>query len=371
MSTVLTKGSDSYDIGTASSIYIDATGTYDAQAKNSNTFVIKTSNVVSGNITRNQVWNATESQILLADDRDTNTQLGYGCDIDGDYIIGGGPQDDEGGSAAGAAYIFKKNGTSWTQTAKLMASDPNTNDQFGEFCEISGDYAIVGNYQEDAGGTNAGAAYIYKRDTGAETWTQQAKLMASNAGSSDFFGRGVSIDGDYAIVGAPYEDTGGDGAGAAYIFKRSGASWSQQAIILASDAASADEYGWDVSISGDYAVVGARQEDEGGSNAGAAYIFKYDATYPPDDLPPVDSVGTGFNYKRYTALDTSTHYVYKMWRNSASDWRTPSPASANTIKVLKTDSTDWSDNDTTDTNPEYVDTTTYSGKVSLGQSWSN
>ena len=271
VATVLTKGSDSYDIGTASSIYIDATGTYDAQAKNSNTFVIKTSNVVSGSITRSQIWNATESQILLADDRDTNTQLGYGCDIDGDYIIGGGPQDDEGGSAAGAAYIFKKTGTSWTQTAKLMASDPNTNDQFGEFCEISGDYAIVGNYQEDAGGTSAGAAYIYKRDTGAETWTQQAKLMASNAGSSDFFGRGVSIDGDYAIVGAPYEDTGGDGAGAAYIFKRSGASWSQQAIILASDAASADEYGWDVSISGDYAVVGARQEDEGGSNAGAAY----------------------------------------------------------------------------------------------------
>ena len=368
VSTVLTKGSDSWDVGTASNVYIDAAGTYDAQAKNSNTFIIKTSNVVSGSITRSQVWNATESQILLADDRDTNTQLGYGCDIDGDYIIGGGPQDDEGGSAAGAAYIFKKTGTSWTQTAKLMASDPNTNDQFGEFCEISGDYAIVGNYQEDAGGTSAGAAYIYKRDTGAETWTQQAKLMASNAGSSDFFGRGVSIDGDYAIVGAPYEDTGGDGAGAAYIFKRSGASWSQQAIILASDAASADEYGWDVSISGDYAVVGARQEDEGGSNAGAAYIFKYDATYPPDDLPPVDSVGTGFNYKRYTALDTSTHYVYKMWRNSASDWRTPSPASANTIKVLKTDSTDWSDNDTTDTNPEYVDTTTYSGKVSLGQS---
>ena len=67
-------------------------------------------------------------------------------------------------------------------------------------------------------------------------------------------------------------------------------------------------------------------------------------------------------------MDTSTHYVYKMWRNSAGDWRTPSPASANTIKVLKTDSTDWSDNDTTDTNPEYIDTTTYSGKVSLGQS---
>ena len=366
VTTVLTKGSDSYDIGTASSIYIDAAGTYDAQAKNSNTFIIKTSNVVSGSITRSQVWNATETQILLASDRDTNTQLGYGCDIDGDYIIGGGPQDDEEGSAAGAAYIFYKSGGTWTQQAKLTASDPNTNDQFGEFCEISGDYAIVGNYQEDAGGTSAGAAYVYKRD--GTTWTQQAKLTASDAATNDYFGWGVSISGDYAIVGAYGEDTGGEGAGAAYIFKRSGASWSQQAKIVASDAATTDQYGWDVSISGDYAVVGARQEDEGGSNAGAAYIFKYDATYPPDDLPPVDSVGTGFNYKRYTSLDTSTHYVYKMWRNSAGDWRTPSPASANTIKVLKTDSTDWSNNDTTDTNPEYIDTTTYSGKVSLGQS---
>ena len=268
---------------------------------------------MSGSITRSQVWNATESQILLADDRDTNTQLGYGCDIDGDYIIGGGPQDDEGGSAAGAAYIFKKTGTSWTQTAKLMASDPNTNDQFGEFCEISGDYAIVGNYQEDAGGTSAGAAYIYKRDTGAETWTQQAKLMASNAGSSDFFGRGVSIDGDYAIVGAPYEDTGGDGAGAAYIFKRSGASWSQQAIILASDAASADEYGWDVSISGDYAVVGARQEDEGGSNAGAVYVFKrtvnnWSSSSTFDNLIPVSGLGSypGVVYWVYDSSQSDT-----------------------------------------------------------------
>ncbi len=90
-------------------------------------------------------------------------------------------------------------------------------------------------------------------------------------------------------------------------------------------------------------------------------------TTPPNDLPPVDSVGTGFNYKRYTSLDTSTHYVYKMWRNSANNWRTLSPVTTNTIKVSKTDSTDWSDNDTTDTNPTEIDTTTLSGKVVLSQ----
>ncbi len=82
-------------------------------------------------------------------------------------------------------------------------------------------------------------------------------------------------------------------------------------------------------------------------------------------MPPIDSVGTGFNFKRYNALDTTTHYVYKMWRNSANNWRTISPATYNTIKVSKTNSTDWSDNDTTDSNPTVVDTTTFNGKVSL------
>tara|TARA_B100001250_G_scaffold400210_1_gene410496 strand:- start:4287 stop:16886 length:12600 start_codon:yes stop_codon:yes gene_type:complete len=217
----------------------------------------------------------SNEKILLADDRDTNTQLGYGCDIDGDYMIGGGPQDDEGGSQAGAAYIFKRNGTSWKQTAKLVASDAAANDQAAEFCEISGDYAIYGAYSKNS---NTGAAYIFKRDTGAETWSQQAKLTASDAASSDYFGWGVSIDGDYAIVGAYGEDTGAGQAGAAYIFKRSGTSWSQEAKIQHSSVASSDYFGYDVTISGDYAAVGAIYQDTTASSAGSVYIFKRSGT---------------------------------------------------------------------------------------------
>ncbi len=127
----------------------------------------------------------SNEKILLADDRDTNTQLGYGCDIDGDYMIGGAPQDDQGGSQAGAAYIFKRSAGSWVQTAKLVASDAAANDQAAEYCEISGDYAIFGVYSKNS---SAGAAYIFKRDTGAETWTQQEKLTASDAAASDGFG---------------------------------------------------------------------------------------------------------------------------------------------------------------------------------------
>jgi hypothetical protein len=369
VSTVLTKGSDSYDIGTASSIYIDAAGTYDAQAKNSNTFVIKTSNVVSGSITRSQIWKAdgTEDQILYGSDPGADDNFGHAVAVDGNYAVVGSRYNDTGGTDRGAAFIFHKSGGTWTEQAMVQPSDTANDDWFGRGVAISGDYVIVNAYAKTTNNTGQGAAYIFYRS--GTSWAQQAKLNASDSEASDAYSYSVDIDGDYAIVGSLNEDPGGtSNAGSAYIYVRSGTSWSQQAKIQASDKEASDTFGRGVTISGDYAAVGADNEDTSGSNAGSVYIFKYDATYPPDDLPPVDSVGTGFNYKRYTALDTSTHYVYKMWRNSAGDWRTPSPASANTIKVLKTDSTDWSDNDTTDTNPTYIDTTTYSGKVSLGQS---
>ena len=89
---------------------------------------------------------------------------------------------------------------------------------------------------------------------------------------------------------------------------------------------------------------------------------------PPDELPPVDGVGTLYNYKRYTSLDTATHYVYKLWLNSTNNWFSPATPSTHTIKLLKVSPFTWSDNDTTDTFPTSVDTTTYPGKVSLSQS---
>ena len=98
-----------------------------------------------------------------------------------------------------------------------------------------------------------------------------------------------------------------------------------------------------------------------------AHPFRF-AYAPPDELPPVDGVGTDYNYKRYTSLDTATHYVYKLWQNSTNDWGVPSTPSWNTIKVSKNDYTDWTDNNPADAFPNSVDTTTYPGKVSLSQS---
>ena len=218
-----------------------------------------------------------KQQKILASDKQVGDEFGVRVSLSGDYAIVGAYREDAGISNisnAGAAYIFKRDTTtdSWSQQKKILANDKQANDWFGNSVSISGDYAIVGAYGEDEGGSNAGAAYIFKRS--GITWSQQAKILATDKAANDQFGNSVSISGDYAIVGAYQEDEGGSNAGAAYIFKRSGITWSQQAKILATDKQANDWFGNSVALSGDYAIVGAYQEDEGGSYAGAAYIFK-------------------------------------------------------------------------------------------------
>ena len=108
---------------------------------------------------------------------------------------------------------------SLSEVKKLTASDAQAGDQFGISVALSGDTAVVGANGEDAGGTNAGAAYVLQRDQGgADNWGQVTKLTASDAQANDFFGISVALSGDTAVVGANEEDAGGSGAGAAYVF---------------------------------------------------------------------------------------------------------------------------------------------------------
>jgi hypothetical protein len=147
-------------------------------------------------------------------------------------------------------------GTEWLEKQKLLA--PDGHGYFGYSVSISGDYAIVVAMPY--------SAYIFKRDE--TSWSQQQELLPSGAGGTVF---SVSISGDYAIAGAAYDDVNGSNSGSAYIFKCDGASWSQQVKLTASDGAAGDHFGWSVSISGDYAIVGAYGDD---SNKGSAYIFE-------------------------------------------------------------------------------------------------
>jgi hypothetical protein len=199
--------------------------------------------------------------------------FGYSVSISGDYAIAGAPLEDGSGPNGGAAYIFHRTGINrWDAGTKIFASDFADGDCFGNSVSISGDYAIVGAYLEDGSGSDRGAAYIFQR-TGTNTWSAGTKIIAIDPENGDVFGYSVSISGDYAIVGAPNYD---GGRGAAYTFQRNGTnSWSAGTRIIASDPAANDEFGCSVSISGDLAIAGARFEDDSGANGnGAAYIFQ-------------------------------------------------------------------------------------------------
>jgi hypothetical protein len=196
----------------------------------------------------------------------------------GDTIIVGAPAADVNGKQdAGAVYVFVRDpggAAVWTQQAKLVAGDGAANDNFGGAVAIDGDTLVAGASRSDvSGGTDAGAAYVFVRS--GTTWSQQAKLTASDRVGFDNFGSAVAIDGDTAAVGAPADNNeGGDDAGSAYVFVRSGASWTEQAKLVASDGAAAVYFGALLALSGDTLLVGAPlATHSGATQAGAAYAF--------------------------------------------------------------------------------------------------
>ena len=204
--------------------------------------------------------------------------LGYSVSISGDYAIVGSDSD----LNLEFATIFKRNTSNgvWENQGELTNPGAAYFDKFGNSVSISGDYAIVGAYRDDEGGlTDNGSATIFKRNTSTNVWESQGKLTNPSAGNEDFFGYSVSISGDYAIVGALRDDEDGfTNNGSATIFKRNPSTWiwESQGKLTNPDAESGDEFGISVSISNDYAIVGAYQADEGSglTNNGSATVYR-------------------------------------------------------------------------------------------------
>lgn len=140
---------------------------------------------------------------------------------------------------------------------------------FGCSVDIDGDTAVVGAWGDDDLGTTCGAAYAFARSAG--TWTQAAKLVPAEADAYDEIGYFVSIDGPLAAIGAHYDDDGGPDAGAAYLFDSS-AGWSQLAKLVAEDGSPSDIMG-NPAVSGERVLVGAMGSDVLATDAGAAYAF--------------------------------------------------------------------------------------------------
>ncbi len=226
---------------------------------------------------RNSDTTWVEEQKLLASDGVVDDGFGVSSSISGDYVIVSAPWKN---NSSGTAYIFKKDGNIWVEEQKLLASDGNAGDEFGLAVSISEAYVIVGARGQD---NKKGAAYIFKRD--GNTWTEEQKLVASDGWEYDEFGYSVSISGDYTIVGARFKEYG---QGAAYIFSRENTTWTEEQKLLASDGASNDRFGWSVSITSNYAIIGATGDD---NNKGSAYIFKRDGTTWVDEQKLLASDG--------------------------------------------------------------------------------
>ena len=250
--------------------------------------------------------------------------LGTSVAISGDTMVVGVPGDDAtlqfllglgnipASHTLGAVYVFVKSGGTWTQQAYLQASNARINDFFGCSVAICGDTIVVGAMGEDSNGVGvngdeadtslfrAGAAYVFVRSGTA--WTQQAYLKASNPGREDLFGASIAISGDTVVVGAVNERSNASGvngneaddsffgAGAAYVFARSGTVWSQQAYLKASNTDRFYSFGKAVAIESNTIVVGADREwsnaagvngneaNRSAEDAGAAYVFVRDGT---------------------------------------------------------------------------------------------
>ncbi len=157
---------------------------------------------------------------------------------------------------------------------KLTASDAVAYDIFGNSVSISNDYALIGTHGDD---NNIGSAYIfYRNQGGTDNWGQVTKLTASDPGKDDYFGSSVSINGDYALIGANGDD---NNSGSAYIFYRNQGgtdNWGQITKLTASDATEGDTFGSSVSINDEFALIGAAMGYGSVNNSGSAYLFVVD-----------------------------------------------------------------------------------------------
>lgn len=222
-----------------------------------------------------------ETQKLIASNGGASDGFGYAVSISGNTLVfGAGSHDCAAGTNCGSAYVFRLNGANWVQEAELIPSDPAPGDGFGGAVAVDGDRIVVGAAGSDPNGLNAaGAAYIFRFD--GTVWVQEIKLTAPDAAQSDYFGYSVAVLGDRVFVGAPYKDVvGNHNAGAVYVFRRQGAVWVKEGMLALSGNCIDVYFGLVVSVHGDRALVGMEEDCYGNvaSPLGGAIVFRREGT---------------------------------------------------------------------------------------------
>ncbi len=210
-----------------------------------------------------------EEQKLTASDAGDRDNFGFSIALDGDTALIG--SDPELGTA-GAAYVFRFDGSMWVEEQRLSASDGGLRDRFARSVSLAGDLAVIGAPDHGEDVRESGAAYVFRFD--GSSWVEEQKLTASDPGEFALFGFSVSTDGERMLVGAIGDATSGRSSGASYVFRFDGSSWIEEQKLAASDAAELDYFGWSVSLDGDLALVGAQGDDDDARDSGSSYVFR-------------------------------------------------------------------------------------------------
>lgn len=250
-----------------------------------------------------------ETTRLKPTDGQTNERFGFDVDISGDYIVVGSLGKKIGQNEnQGQAYIFHKSASGWMEQAILVDLSGEENDRLGVSVAISGIHAIIGaNGFNSASSDEDGKAYIFQRS--GMVWGLLDEIKARDDMYNEFLGTGVSMDGNYAVVGAWGSN---DRRGAAYVYKYNGKNWVEDAVLVGSVNTGSDIFGEKVSIKGDYIIVGApgSENDEGDDNVGKAYVFHFNGMEWKELEVLEDNVGQYFDqYGKKVATDSANRLI--------------------------------------------------------------
>ncbi len=203
-------------------------------------------------------------------------------------------------SGAGAAYVYHFDGNDWAFVQKVRPDSTLSSVNFGAAVGVDGNVIVVGADEDDEHGTKSGAAYVFRFD--GKQWAREQKLFAPDALAFDFLGRALSVRGDTVLVGNPFAFTTNFYAGAVYRFHFTGTTWVGQQKLVADDGRDGDGFGSSVAFDGDTAVIGApfdNVDNPTRTDSGSAYVFTWNGStwlQRQKLVPPTEALFHWFGY---------------------------------------------------------------------------
>ncbi len=228
---------------------------------------------------------------LRANPQQQEAYFGWSVALEDGIAVIGAREDSSHGDRAGAAFAFAIDGEHWVQTQRMLPDDVAAGDGFGVDVALEGEWLVVGAYEDDDVGTDAGAAYVFRNCQGQ--WELFQKLLPWDGGGSlSYFGEAVAISGNHLVAGA-FNHTSSDALGAVYVFKFDGAQWMPDQVLPNPDGAEPDNFGRALALDGQWLIVGAQHDATLSPKAGAAYVYNFSndgwtltaELFPEDDVP--------------------------------------------------------------------------------------